>query len=48
MFFNEEAVDELKQLYSDINPEGEWDLSLSSLRQVIRKNIKNADHVHFE
>ena len=34
MFYSEEAVDELEQLYCDIDPEGEWDLSLSSLRQV--------------
>lgn len=44
MVYNEEAVDELKQLYCDIDPEGEWDLSLSSLRQV----IKDIDHVYFE
>ena len=39
MFYNEEIVEELRQLYHDIEPEGEWDLSLSSLRQVI-KTIK--------
>jgi hypothetical protein len=34
MFYDEEVVAELKQLYHDIDPEGDWDLSLSSLRQV--------------
>ncbi|CAB4009367.1 Hypothetical predicted protein, partial [Paramuricea clavata] len=35
MFYDEEIFEELKQLYLDIEPEGEWDLSLSSLRQLI-------------
>jgi hypothetical protein len=37
MFYDEEIVEELKQLYQDIEPEGEWDLSLSSLRQVMKR-----------
>lgn len=34
MCYNEEVIEELKQLYHDINPDGEWDLTISSLRQV--------------
>ena len=38
MFYDEEIVQELKQLYNDVDPESKWDFSLSSLRQVSKMN----------
>ena len=35
MYFQDEVVQELKQLYAQLEQETEWDLSLQSLQQVI-------------
>ena len=34
MYFQDEIVQELKQIYAQLEEEGEWDLSLQSLQQV--------------
>ena len=34
MYFQDEVVQELKQIYSQLQEEEEWDLSLQSLQQV--------------
>ncbi|XP_028402373.1 MYCBP-associated protein-like [Dendronephthya gigantea] len=43
VFYDEEIVKELKQLYNDIDPEGDWDLSLLSLRQLITAHTYDDD-----
>ena len=39
MYFQDEIVQELKQLYAQLEQETEWDLSLQSLQQVIVHSI---------
>ena len=39
MYFQDEIVQELKQLYVQLEQETEWDLSLQSLQQVMQQFI---------
>ena len=46
MYFQDEVVQELKQIYAQLQEEEEWDLSLQSLQQVTQDIIREYNPFH--
>ena len=40
MFFQDEVVQDLKQIYAQLEEEEAWDLSLQSLQQVTQVTVR--------
>lgn len=46
MYFQDEVVQDLKQIYAQLQEEEEWDLSLQSLQQVTQDIVREQNPLH--